>query len=95
MIGLVQNLLSRQDPAQPHTLLTRLIVSACILVACIVMYGFYGLIASIVVYLFGVELLGLTTNWMYFPFFIGLLVGCWYSFWSIRDYWMNYGHASS
>ncbi|HNP62326.1 MAG TPA: hypothetical protein PKH39_00245 [Woeseiaceae bacterium] len=95
MIGLVEELLSKQDPTKPHTLLTRLIVSFCIGLACIVLYGFYGVIAAVVVYLFGVELMGLQKNWMFYPFAMGLLVGCWVSISNIRDYWKNYGYASS
>jgi len=95
MIGFVQEFLSKQDPTQPHTLLTRLVVSSCICLAYIMLYGFYGLIAAIVVYLLGVELIGLPANWMFCPFAIGLLVGCWNSFLSIRDYWNSYGYANS
>lgn len=95
MIGFIEELLSKQDPTQPHTLLTRLVVSACICMGCIVLYGFYGLITAIFVYLIGVELMGLPTNWMFYPFVIGLLVGCWKSFQSIRDYWENYGYGDN
>ena len=95
MIGIVKELLSKQDPSRPHTLLTRLTVSSCICFAFIVLYGFYGLIAAVVVYLFGVELMGLPTKWMYYPFVIGLLLGCWHSVRGIRDYWRNYGNADS
>lgn len=95
MIGFIEELLSKQDPTQPHTLLTRLVVSFCIGLACIVLYGFYGLIAAIVAYLFGVELMGLAANWVFYPFVIGLLAGCWNSFLSIRDYWKNHGYADS
>lgn len=95
MIGFVEKLLSKQDPTQSHTLLTRLVASFCICLAYIVLYGFYGLIAALVVYLFGVELMGLPANWVFYPFVIGLLIGCWNSFLSIRDYWKNYGYANS
>jgi len=57
-----------------------------------VLYGLYGLIAAIIVYLLGVELMGLPLHWMYFPFILGLLSGCWKSFLGVRDYWKNYGH---
>lgn len=89
MIGFLVELLSKQDPTRPHTLLTRLVVSFCIGLAYIVLYGFYGLIAAIVVYLFGVELMGLPASWMFYPFVIGLLIGCWNSYLGIRDYWKN------
>jgi hypothetical protein len=95
MIGLVEELLSRQDPTQPHTLLTRLVVSFCICLAYIVLFGFYGLVAGIVVYLLGVELMGLPASWMFYPFAVGLLIGCWNAFRGIRDYWKNYGYANS
>lgn len=92
MIGFLTDLLSRQDPAQPHTLLTRLVVSFCIGFAYIVLYGFYGLVAAVIVYLLGVELMGLPLSWMFAAFAIGVLMGCWKSIQGIRDYWANYGH---
>lgn len=95
MIGLVEGLLSRQDPTQPHKLLTRLIVSLCVCFAFIVLYGFYGLAAAVIVYLIGIELLGMPINWMYYTFALGLLVGGWKSVRSIIDYWRNYGYANS
>jgi sterol desaturase/sphingolipid hydroxylase (fatty acid hydroxylase superfamily) len=95
MIGILVELLSKQDATKPHTLLTRLVVSLCISVGSIVLYGFYGLIAAIAVYLVGVELMDLPINWMFFPFFVGLLIGCWKSFLSVRDYWKNCGYADS
>lgn len=95
MIGLVEEFLSRQDPTQPHTLLTRLVVSFCICLGYTVLFGFYGLVAGIVVYLLGVELMGLPANWMFYPVVVGLLIGCWKSFRSIRDYWKNYGYGNS
>ena len=95
MISLLKDLLSKQDQTQPHTLLTRLIVSFCICLAYIVLHGFYGLLAAIVVYLFGVELMGLPQQWMFYPFILGLLSGCRRSFLNLRDYWKSYGHANS
>jgi energy-coupling factor transporter transmembrane protein EcfT len=95
MIGVLEELLSKQNPTQSHTLLTRLVVSFCICLAYIVLYGFYSLIAAIVVYLFGVELIGLPANWVFYPFVIGLLISFWSSFLSIRDYWKNYGYAKN
>jgi hypothetical protein len=95
MISLLADLLSRQDPKQPHSLLTRTIVSLCICLAHIVLHGFYGLCAAIVVYLLGVELLGLPQRWAFYPFFLGLLTGSWKSFRQVRDYWQNYGHGES
>ena len=95
MISLLNDLLTKQDQTQPHTPLTRLIVSFCICLANIVLHGFYGLLAAIVVYLLGVELLGLPREWMFYAFILGLLSGCWRSFLNLRDYWRNYGHAKS
>ena len=95
MIGLVEELLSRQDPTQPHTLVTRLVVSFCICLVYTVLFSFYGVVASIVVYIFGVELMGLPASWAFYPFAVGLLIGCWNAFRSIRDYWKNYGYANS
>jgi len=94
MISLLSDLLSRQDLTKPHTLLTRLIVSSCICFACIVLHGFYGLLASIVVYLLGVEIMGLPLQTMFYPLILGLLSGCWKSFLNLRDYWNNHGHAT-
>jgi hypothetical protein len=95
MINLLEELLSEQDPTQAHTLLTRLLVSFCIGLACMVLYGFYGLLAAIAVYLFGVELMGLPLQWMFYPFILGLLAGCWKSFLNVGNYWKNYGHPNS
>jgi hypothetical protein len=95
MIRLLSDLLSRQDLTKPHTLLTRLIASFCICLAWVVLHGFYGLLASVVVYLLGVEIMGLPLQTMFYPFMIGLLSGCWKSILSLRDYWGNYGHGTS
>jgi len=94
MISFLNDLLSKQDQTQPHTLRTRLIISFCICLAYIVLHGFYGLLAAIVVYLFGVELMGLSLQWMFYPFILGLLSGCWKSILNLRDYWKNYGYTS-
>ena len=94
MITLLEKLLSKQDPTQSHTLLTRLIISFCICLAYIVLHGFYGLLAAIIVYLVGVELMGLPLQWMFYPFILGLLSGAWKAFLNVRDYWKNYGHAN-
>jgi energy-coupling factor transporter transmembrane protein EcfT len=94
MLSLLIDLLSKQEQTQPHTLLTRLTVSVCVCLAYIVLHGFCGLLAAIVFYLLGVELMGLPLQWMFLPFIFGLLSGCWKSFLNIRDYWRNYGHAN-
>jgi energy-coupling factor transporter transmembrane protein EcfT len=93
MLSLLHELLSKQDQTRPHSLLTRLIVSSCICLAYIVLHGFYGLIVAIVFYLLGVELIGLPQHWMFYPFILGLLIGCWKSFLNLRDYWRNFGHG--
>lgn len=93
MIGLVQDLLARQNPAEPHTLRTRILVSLCISFAYIVLYGFYGLIGCAIAYLVGVELMGLPMQWMLLPLFVGVLLGMWKSLSAMRDYWRNFGHG--
>lgn len=93
MIGLIEDLLARQDPSKPHTLLTRLLICFCIGFAYIVLYGFYGLVAAVAVYLLGVELMGLSLQWMFYAFFIGIFLGAWRTIIAIRDYWLNAGHG--
>lgn len=93
MIGLLEDLLSRQDKAKPHTLLTRLLVSSFICFAYLVLYGFYGLVAAFVFWLVGVELMSLPWPWMFYAFFLGLLGGAWQAVKGIRDYWRNFGHG--
>lgn len=95
MINLLADLLSKQDPERPHTLLTRLIVSACICFAVIVLHSFYGLCAAVVVYLLGVELMGLPQRLAFFPIALGFLSGALSSFRYLRDYWQNFGHDES
>jgi hypothetical protein len=53
LIGL---LLSKQDPEQPHSLLTRVVVSLITLFSSLVYAGFFGLLCAVGVYLLGVEL---------------------------------------
>lgn len=86
-------LLSRQDPSDPHTLLTRILVCSIILMTNIVLHGLYGLLAAIVVYLLGVELLGIERHWMFLPFLFTLFSGSWKGFRSIADYLADYGHG--
>lgn len=95
MINLLEDLLSKQNPDQPHTLLTRLIVSFCICFAVIVLHSFYGLCAAIVAYLLGVELMGLPQRWAFYPIVLGFLSGAWTSYRHLRDYWQKYGHNES
>jgi hypothetical protein len=44
---LVGHLLSKQDPEQPHTLLTQAIVSLIILFSSLVYAGFFGLLCAV------------------------------------------------
>ncbi len=92
MIRLLERLLSKQNPNAAHTLLNRMVVSFCICFGFTVLYGFYGLVATVAFYLIGVELLGVQPQWMFFPIILGLLYGGWKSYLSLRDYWANYGH---
>ncbi len=93
MIKLVADLLSRQDPNQPHTLLTRSIVSFVIVFATAVYFGFFGVIGAVAVYLIGVELMGLHLRWMYAPLALALLISLVGSYRGLRDYWLHYGRG--
>jgi len=93
MEAIVRRLLEHQDPSQRHTWLTRITVSFVIVVAYSVLYGFYGVVGSIVLYLFGVELAGLSPAWMYLPLGVILIYGVWRSVRALVDYWLRYGHG--
>ena len=58
-----------------------------------VLYGFYGLMGSVVAYLLGVELAGLSLGWMYLPLGAMLVYGLWKSVQALFDYWQGYGHG--
>lgn len=90
---LVTDLLRMQDPEQPHTLLTRVIVTLIILFASLVYAGFLGLLCAVGVYLLGVELMGLDVRWVYAPIVIAIVVGLTNAAGSLRDYWRNQGHG--
>lgn len=90
---LVTDLLRMQDPEQPHTLLTRVIVTLIILFASLVYAGFLGLLCAVGVYLLGVELMGLDVRWVYAPIVIAIVVGLKNAGGSLRDYWRNQGHG--
>jgi hypothetical protein len=90
---LIAQLLSRQDPAKPHTLLTRVIVSLIIVFASLVYAGFFGVLGGVAVYLLGVELMDLDLRWMYAPIGIALLIGLKNSLAQLADYWRHYGHG--
>lgn len=89
---LIADLLRMQDPEQPHTLLTRAIMSLIILFSSLVYTGFFGVLCAIGVYLLGVELMGLDPRWMYAPIGIAIVVGLKSATGSLRDYWQNCGH---
>lgn len=93
MLRMLSDLLSRQDPSAEHSLLTRVLVCSIILVAFTILYGFYGLIAAVIVYLVGVELMGLPLLWMFAPLLFAALIGIWKGASGIRDYLRNYGHG--
>ncbi len=93
MEDLVRRLLAHQDPSQEHTWVTRITVSVVIVLANSVLYGFYGVIGSIAVYLLGVELAGLSPVWTYVPFGLMLLYGFRKSARALVDYWQGYGHG--
>ena len=90
---LLENLLARQDPAEKHTLLTRAIVTVLVSLTAMVLPGFYGVMAAVLVYLLGVELLGLPVTWMFLPLVLALLFGMWKAWAAVGDYWKNYGHG--
>ncbi|MEE2732865.1 MAG: hypothetical protein VYA55_18745 [Pseudomonadota bacterium] len=91
IIRLIQNLLSRQDPQQAHTLLTRMVVSGILLFVNLVLAGFYGVLAATAVYLV-VEWGGFSTTWVMAPIAVALLVGLRKGLLAIQDYWQGYGH---
>ena len=90
---LIVDLLYMQDPAKPHTLLTRVIVSLIIVGVNLVYVGFFGLLGAVGVYLLGVELMGVDPRWMFAPASLALVVGLKSGFGSLLDYWRHYGHA--
>ncbi|MEM7433312.1 MAG: hypothetical protein AAF351_15425 [Pseudomonadota bacterium] len=89
---LVAELLRRQDPTQPHTVLTRVIVSLIIVVANLIYAGFFGVIGVIAIYLLFVELQGVALHWAFAPLGIALIFGVKTSYAYLLDYWRNYGH---
>lgn len=93
MESLVRRLLAHQDPTVRHTWLTRIVVSLVILFANGVLYGFYGLMGSVVLYLLGVELAGLDPDWMFLPLGVMVAYSLWRSWWALVDYWRWYGHG--
>ena len=92
---LLYQLLSLQDPTQTHTWLTRALVSGIILFANIVLYGFFGVMGAVVVYLIGVEGFGMARGWMLLPVVAALAIGLWRSVPMLVGYWRNHGHGDS
>lgn len=90
--SIVGRVLATQDPDAPHTIVTRLVISGIILFANAVLYGFYGVIGSVLLYLFGVELAGMSLRWLYLPLAVALVMSLAGSRRMLRDYWRNYGH---
>ena len=90
--SVVARLLAAQDPDAPHSIATRLIISAIIVFANAVLYGVYGVIASVLFYLLAVELAGMALGWMFLPFGFAMLLSLFHSLRMLRDYWVNYGH---
>lgn len=91
--NLVADLLARQDPAAPHTLLTRLLISAIIVFANAVYFGFFGILGIVAFYLVGIELLNFDNRSLLLPLAFALLVGLWQSIKMLTDYWRHYGHG--
>lgn len=85
-------MLSGQDPDAPHSLLTRLVISAIIVFAQLVLYGFYGVMAGVVVYLLGVELAGVSLRWLYLPMAVALILALRGAARMVSDYWRHHGH---
>ncbi len=90
---LIADLLSMQDPAKPHTLLTRAIVSAIIVGSNLVYAGFFGVLGAVAVYLIGIELMSADLRWMYAPVGLSFLVGLRMSMRSLADYWRRHGNG--
>lgn len=91
IIRLIQNILSQQDPAEAHTLVTRVVVSGIIVFINLVLYGFYGVLAAVGVYLV-VEWGGWPVEWLLAPMVVALLIGLRKAIQAVGDYWQNYGH---
>lgn len=88
---LIAELLSLQDPAQPHTLLTRVIISLIIVGVSLVYAGFFGVLGSVAVYLIGVELMNLNIRWMFAPVGLALILGTKCAIGHLLTYWRDPG----
>ncbi len=90
---LISDLLSMQDPAKPHTLLTRVIVSLIIVGISLVYAGFFGVLGAVAVYLLFVELIGIALQLAFVPVGLALVFGLKTGFDGLVDYWRNFGHG--
>jgi len=93
LIRLISDLLALQDPSARHTILTRAIVSLIIIIASLIYAGFFGVLGSVVVYLLGVELMGMDLLWLYAPQILAIFVGLVSGFRQLVDYWRHFGHG--
>lgn len=90
---LIADLLSMQDPAKPHTFLTRVIVSLIIVGISLVYAGLFGVLGAVAVYLLFVELLGVALQWAFVPLGLALLAGLKIGLGRLVDYWRNFGYG--
>jgi hypothetical protein len=90
---LILQLLAHQDPDSPHTLLTRTIISAIIVLASMIHAGFFGVLGIVDVYLLGVDLLDMNPRWLYAPLTLALLFGIRNSYGELLKYWRHFGHG--
>ena len=90
IIRLIREILSWQNPEDPHSPLTTTRVSGLILFVNLVLYGFYGVLAAVVVYLV-VEWFGLSPGWMFAPMLVSVVIGLRKAAFAVQDYWSNYG----
>ena len=94
MDRIAAELLAHQNPNEPHTLLTRFVISAIILFANGVLYGVYGVFVAIAVFVLGVGFFGLHLLWAVLPIPLGLLYGVLFAALPmLLDYWRNHGHG--
>ena len=92
---LIAELLSMQDPAKPHTVLTRVIVSLVIAGIHLVYAGFFGVLGAVAVYLLFVELLAAAPQWTLVPLGLALAAGLKNAAGGLVDYWRNFGHGQA
>ena len=93
LTGLVARALAHQDPDARHSVITRVLVSLIIIFANAVLYGVYGVVASVLFYLLAVELGGLSLPWMFLPLAIAVVLSLRPSYRMLADYWRNHGHG--